>query len=271
MGTWGLGLGDAELGGHRAEGCRAPCLGTRGLGTHGSKSLGSIHAWGHRARPLGTRRLVLGDAGLGVWGCGAVPACPGLMQLRCPARVQNSPSGITGGSPAPGQRLPPAPSARPQPLRHPEPTAAPDLPLHAHGCPSPILGCPHRQGRPSPAAHRGPAALACPGTVLLMCHIFCISFLIPLSVETFLGNELFPLPGPGCCIPSRPAQHHGGLLGGGGTGAGAWPLGALGVSHGVSTSPPPHISDGIISGFSPCSAGPAPAPAPLCAPPVLLT
>lgn len=95
-------------------------------GTNGSKPLGPIHAWGHRARPLGTRCLVLGDAGLGVWGCGAVPACPGLMQLRCPAGVQSSPSSIEGRSPAP------APSTRPQPHCHPETTAAPDLPLHAH-------------------------------------------------------------------------------------------------------------------------------------------
>uniref|UniRef100_A0A8C9L7Q4 Eva-1 homolog B n=1 Tax=Pavo cristatus TaxID=9049 RepID=A0A8C9L7Q4_PAVCR len=29
-----------------------------------------------------------------------------------------------------------------------------------------------------------------------MCHIFCISFLIPPSVETFLGIESFLLPGP---------------------------------------------------------------------------
>lgn len=37
--------------------------------------------------------------------------------------------------------------------------------------------------------------LDCPGMVLLMCHIFCISFLIPPSVQPFLGNELVPWQG----------------------------------------------------------------------------
>lgn len=48
------------------------------------------------------------------------------------------------------------------------------------------------------------AAPDCPGTVLLMCHIFCISFLIPPSVETFLGIESFLLPGSERCIASTP-------------------------------------------------------------------
>lgn len=44
------------------------------------------------------------------------------------------------------------------------------------------------EGLPSPGTCSSPAALDCPGTVLLMCHIFCISFLIPPSLELFSGK-----------------------------------------------------------------------------------
>lgn len=78
--------------------------------------------------------------------------------------------------------------------------------------------------------------------------------------------------GPGAASPPAPLSITGRGLGGGDRGwcSAAWGPGGVPVpwvSHGVSTSPPPHISHGIIGGFSPPSAGPAPAPAPLCAPP----
>lgn len=60
-----------------------------------------------------------------------------------------------------------------------------------------------------PGMCSGPTALDCPGTVLLMCHIFCISFLIPPSVEQFLGNELKMSSNParaGAAIASHSAH-----------------------------------------------------------------
>lgn len=138
MGAWGLGLGDAELGGHRAEGCRA-----WGLGTHGSKPLGSIHAWGHRARPLGTRRLVLGDAGLGVWGCACVSgadAAPvpwgGPKQPQRHRRREPS----TRPAPVPCSQRPSPASPPPRALRSPGPAPpCPWVPIPYFGV-SPLAG-----------------------------------------------------------------------------------------------------------------------------------
>lgn len=89
-----------------------------------------------------------------------------------------------------------------------------------------VLGCPIRgaaQPRDVPRTlSSGPSRM-----VLLMCHIFCISFLIPPSLEPFLGMSssparakfrpalsclLFCLPSfPLSCCPSFPLSCPGGL------------------------------------------------------------
>lgn len=74
-----------------------------------------------------------------------------------------------------------------------------------------VLGCLTR-GAAQPRDVLWPLSSGLSRMVLLMCHIFCISFLIPPSLEPFLGMSSSParakfppdLPCPLSCLPSFP-------------------------------------------------------------------